>query len=280
VARGQGGRRLVVLLDEFDLLSSQQDAALFRNLRFVIEQVQEVTWIIASSLALYKELQTYESPLFNILKIVDLDRLDAVAAKRLVCDPWTPSAQEGRGRSATLQFLDDAVEAILYETGCLPYFIQLLCSAVVEHVNSVQTNYVTHATVYDVVRKVVQPQSAFYNHLAYLWDMPGSVGKAILLTLLGSADALPSEELYAALDERLLEQGGGFLGNWLLAQYRSSLHSLQVTQAVGWDSANRLTFRIPLFRRLLEGRSQREALWEVTLQEMREQYMREMGNNG
>jgi hypothetical protein len=70
---------LVLLLDEFDVLDLIADKSFYAHLRHIISHVQTVTWIITSALGLYKEVRDYESPLFNVFKIIAVGRLDREA---------------------------------------------------------------------------------------------------------------------------------------------------------------------------------------------------------
>jgi hypothetical protein len=169
--------------------------------------------------------------------------------------------------------MDDAMHVILNETGCHPYFIQLLCSTIVEHSNLTRTNYVLSRTVYEVIEKLLEPRSAAYEHFAYFWDRASGMGKIILLLLLSSAEPLTPDELQNNMQQRLAEQQINLPATWLVVEYHHSLLRLQTVEAVILDSANRPVFGIPLFRRLLVKRSQRENLWESTLQLLQADYL-------
>jgi len=264
--RARPGLRFLFLLDEFDVVDLIVDKAFYGQLRHIITTVPGVTWIIVSALGLYKDVHEYESPLFNVFKIVDLDRLEADPARRLVLDPWQRrgSYPVGVDDTPTLYFTDDSIEAILYETGCYPYFIQLLCSATVEQVNRARTNYVLHATVYTLIEKLIAPGSEAFEHFEYLWVHAGSVGQAILLTLLGSVEPPTQKELRAAVLTQLEERCNRRSSHWATS-YADSLRRLQRVEAVRLETNNRYRFGIPLFRRLLARRSEREELWETMI---------------
>jgi len=258
------GMHFVLLVDEFDVVDTIADKTFYANLRHIISTIQRVTWIITSALGLYKEVRDYESPLFNVFKITDLKRLEREAAKALVCDPWRSQGQ--KSRRAVLQFTDDAVDTILYETGCYPYFIQLLCSAIVDHANSVRTNYVLQSTVSTVIERIIAPHSAAYEHFAYLWDWSNAIDKVILLTLLESVEAPNPQELWQSMSQQLGKRHAEIFLTTLASTYETSLRRLQAVEAIALDSHNRFTFGIPLFQRLLTKRSEREDLLGIALQ--------------
>ncbi len=270
VLKARRGQSVVLLLDEFDVVDLISDREFYAQLRHVISAVQGVTWIIASALGLYREVSDYESPLFNVFKIVDLGPLEREAARRLILDPWEAPDRLAGGEQGRLQFVDDAVDAILDETGCHPYFIQLLCSAVVERANARRTNYVLRRTVYEVIDGITAPRSALYEHFAYLWDRVGGMSKVILLVLLSRVDPPTDKELRQAVHRHLIEAGLHMGARQVDQAYWQSLHRLKVMEAITEDTRERLMFGIPLFRRLLQKRSEREDLWRVAFGQLQE----------
>ena len=250
---------IVLLLDEFDVVDLIAEKAFYAHLRHVISQVQRITWIIASALGLYREVSDYESPLFNVFKIVDLGPLERDAARRLILDPWDVDAPTSSGQ--TLQIVDDAVVAILEETACYPYFIQLLCSEIVSYVNRRQTNYVLRRTVYDVIDSITDPRSPLSEHFAYLWDRVDGLSKLMLLLLLREATPPSEGELLEAVHAWLEEEGLEVQG--LKNAIKHRIQRLNAMEAIQRDRFGRLTFGIPLFQRLLGKRSEQEDLWDV-----------------
>jgi hypothetical protein len=255
-----GGRvRPVVLVDEFDVLDRIADRSFYGALRHVISTVPGVTWIVASAMGLYRAMRDYESPLFNVFKIVTLGRLEPAAARRLVRAPWPPG-------EPGLELTDDAVEAILEETGRYPYFIQLLCSEIVEHANETRASYVQYQTVYQVIeRRIVAQGSAAYEHFAFLWDRAGGVGKLLLVTLLGNPDPMTKDELHQAVLARLGTRGRALAASGP-GQLDDHLERLRVVDAVQELRGAGYAFGIPLFRRLLLERDRHENLQALALE--------------
>ncbi len=274
------GTRLVFLLDEFDVVDTITDKTFYAHLRHTISQVQGATWIIASALGLDRAVSDYESPLFNVFKIINLERLDAAAARRLILDPWQAGAGEGADDQVTLQFTDDAVDAILYETGCYPYFIQLLCSAIVEQINLARTNYVQRGMVYQVIDKIIASRSAAYEHFVFPWDRADGIGKVTLLVLLSQIESPNTHELKHLVWERLHDRGISAAPNVLLALYDEGLRQLQAVDAVALDHHNRYVFAIPLFRRLLLERKNHSDLWTNAFQELQADLRRKEKHDG
>ncbi|MEW5720517.1 MAG: hypothetical protein AB1817_17975, partial [Chloroflexota bacterium] len=215
-----------------------------------------------------RAVSDYESPLFNVFKIINLERLDAEAAHRLILDPWQSCVGEGADDQVTLQFTDDAVDAILYETGCYPYFIQLLCNAIVDHINLTRTNYVQRGAVYQVIDKIIASRSAAYEHFAFLWDRADGIGKVTLLVLLNQIESPNTHELKHLVWQRLHDRAIRAAPNVLSALYDEGLRQLQAVDAVESDNHNRYVFAIPLFRRLLLERKNHIDLWANAFQEL------------
>jgi hypothetical protein len=260
VVRGASGVRPVMIVDEFDVLDQVAETSFFYGpLRSAISSVQGVTWIVASALGLYHEVRAYESPLFNVFKIINLGLLDPDAAKRLVLSPWE---QESAVRDGPpLRFADDAVEAILEEAGRYPYFVQLLCSEIVDHVNRTRTGFVQYRTVLHVIeRHMLTEGSAASEHFAYLWDRAGGVGKLILYALLRHPGAMSRDELREAVRDLLGPDAGDGRATAALDAFDDSMQRLVVVDAVRHSPGGGYAFGIPIFRRLLLKRNEREDL--------------------
>ncbi|WP_203930536.1 ATP-binding protein [Virgisporangium ochraceum] len=264
ILRNARGQRPVVLVDEFDILDRiAEKSEFYAPLRHAISTVQGVTWVVASALGLYKEARDYESPLFNVFKIVPLSVLDPEAARRLILTPWEAVSPRSR-----LRFADDAVETIIEEAGRYPYFIQLLCSEIVDYVNTTHTRYVQFKTVLQVIeRQMMIPGSAAWEHFAYMWDRASGVGKLILLTLLSHPGAMDGAQLKATVRRHVVERAVRGDAD-PLGDYDESLLRLVVVDAVREIPGGGYGFGIPLFRRLLMHRGEREDLEAVADQDL------------
>jgi hypothetical protein len=263
--------RPVLLVDEFDVLDKIAEKSFFYGpLRSAISSVQGVTWIVASALGLYHEVRAYESPLFNVFKIINLGLLDPDAARRLVLSPWEQDRDERDG--SPLRFADDAVEAILEEAGHYPYFVQLLCSEIVDHVNRTRTGYVQYKTVLHVIeRNMLTEGSAASEHFAYLWDRAGGVGKLILLALLRHPGAMSRDELREAIVGLLGRDAPDVptaQARAALEVFDDSMQRLVVVDAVRRAPGGGYSFGIPIFRRLLLRRNEQEDLEQAAHEEL------------
>jgi AAA ATPase domain len=262
-----GGRRPVILLDEFDVLDTMPDKiAFYHALRTFVADVQGVTWFVVSALGLYKEIREYASPLFNIFKIVTMGRMDTEAARKLVTSPWEPG---GSLASASLSILPDAVYAILEEAGNYPYFIQMVCSEVVNFVNTVRSNQVRFSTVQQVVeRRMVLEGGAADLAFDYMWQGASPAGKLLLLTLLHQDTRMAREELKAAARLLLENRGRADLVGRLLGQFDDGLIRLTYMDAVRLVPGKGYKFGVPIFRRLLLRKTERNDLEQEAIEEL------------
>jgi hypothetical protein len=243
-----------------------EKAGFYSALRTVVDDVQGVTWIVVSALGLYKEIRDYASPLFNIFKIVTMGRLDTEAARRLVTSPWETG---GNLANASLSILPDAVYAILEEAGYHPYFIQMLCSKVVDFVNSTRSNQVRFSTVQQVVdRRMVIEGSAADLAFDYMWHSASPTGRLLLLTLLHRDLAMAHDELKSAARRLLEDRGRADLVEVLLTQFDDSLTRLTYMDAVRHVSGAGYAFAVPIFRRLLVRKDERIGLEAATIEEL------------
>jgi hypothetical protein len=262
-----GSRRPVILLDEFDVLDGMADKAAFYNaLRTIVTEVQGVTWIMASALGLYKEIRDYASPLFNIFKIVSMGRMETDAARRLVTSPWEPG---GSLASAGLKILPDATYTIVEEAGYYPYFIQMLCSEVVDYVNSARSNQVRFSTVQQVVdRQMMNEGGAADLTFSHMWEGASPTGKLLLLTLLQRDLAMADNELKAEACRLLGNRGRVDLVPRFLAQFDDSLTLLIYIAAIRHVPGAGYAFGIPIFRRLLVRKEERIDLEAAAIGEL------------
>ena len=267
VVRAAGGRRPVILVDEFDILDTMQDKVGFYGLlRTAVASIQKVTWIVASAMGLYKELRDYASPLFNIFKITPMGRIDTEAARQLVLSPWETG---GSHQDASLNIVGDAVETIIDEAGNYPYFIQLLCSSTIDYVNAMHSNRVSFATVQHVIEKqLMLKQGAANLYFDFMWEGSGPSGRLLMLTLLYSHSSMNAEELKNAALRILDRRDRSALAGCLLANFDDSLRRLTYMDALRNTSGSGYTFSIPIFRRLLVRRSEGEDLEGAVIDEL------------
>ncbi len=263
------GMRAVVLLDEYDEVYHPQGRGLDTALRYIIQEEQRLTWVIASTLALYKEGKSYGSPWFNIFNIIELGCLSREAAQKLVEVP-------SRGQDVGWQ--SDAIVALLDETGRHPAFLQLFCSRVMAYLNRERENYVLPNTIATLADEIVEERETLHSHFEFYWaDTPG-VGQLILLAA-DAGDHLPTRlelqrQVYAWLLARFgrrpmteVLDGRPERVPWREREFADGMTWVEkVVNAISFDRAARTcSFTVPLFRRWLQRRGRYEDLQEAAL---------------
>jgi outer membrane protein assembly factor BamB len=176
VAEALGGRVLLLLFDEFEELemrvqSGELPPTIFPYLRHLMQHSQNVAFIFAGTHRLEELTADYWSILFNIALYKRMGFLDAEAARRLIMEPV-----EGYG----LLYDDLAIDKMLRVTAGHPYFLQLLCHALVNLHNRERLNYITIQDVNHTLAEIVELGEA---HLAFLWAESAKKERAVLMAL-------------------------------------------------------------------------------------------------
>ncbi len=264
----RSGERVVVLLDEYDEIYRPESGEFDLNLREFVSAEQRLSWIIASTQALYQAVKSVSSPWFNIFTIIELERLQQEAATDLVL---TPSKNE------SVIWRSDAVLSILEETGRHPAFTQLFCGKVIEYLNKSRTNYVLRDTIETIAAQIIDEQETAHSHFEFYWSDTSGLGQLILLILDESDLPLKREEIRSHLVDRLsrtvgerlhrsLLDSSGMLSEWGAEAFKQSIDWVdKITDALSPDRQHRYMFSVPLFRRWLSHRRQHEDLWAEAL---------------
>jgi hypothetical protein len=262
------GQRIAILLDEYDEVYRPQGRDLDTALRVVVSAEQRLTWVIASTLGLYKESKSVGSPWFNIFLIVELERLTRSAAEELVSAP---------SREEQVFWRSDAVLSLLQETGRHPAFIQLFCSRLITWLNRERTNYILNETIAAIASQIVAEQETAHSHFEFYWSDTGGVGKLILLLVDESPAPLKRTEIRRRVHARLAAAFGqrpdqrvvdpaGSLVEWRDVQFKDGMEWVEkITNAISPDEQRRYRFTIPLFHRWLRRHRRREDLEKEAL---------------
>jgi len=176
VAEALGERVLLLLFDEFEELeirvrSGELPPTVFPYLRHLMQHSQNVAFIFAGTHRLEELTADYWSILFNIALYKRVGFLDTEAARQLIVEPV-----QGYG----LLYDDLAIDKMLRVTAGHPYFLQLLCHAMVNLHNREQLNYITIQDVNHTLEEIIGLGEA---HLAFLWSESTKEERAVLMAL-------------------------------------------------------------------------------------------------
>jgi hypothetical protein len=244
--------RVVVLLDEYDEIYQPGSGGLDRQLREFVSAEQRLTWIIASTQALYQEVKTFSSPWFNVFAILELAHLSEDAAITLVEIP---------SRKEQVYWRSDAVLALLEETGCHPYFTQLFCSKMIVQLNEQQTNYVLHEMVLRIAERIVDEQDTAHSHFEFYWLDTRGVGRLILLILDDENVPLKRDEIrrrvhallqgaFGELPRQRIRDSSENLIEWREFEFKNGIDWIEkIVNAISPDEGRRYNFTVPPFHR-------------------------------
>jgi len=176
VAEALDERVLLLLFDEFEELemrvqSGELPPTIFPYLRHLMQHSQNVAFIFAGTHRLEELTADYWSILFNIALYKRMGFLDVEAAQRLIVEPV---------QNYGLLYDDLAIDKMLRVTAGHPYFLQLLCHALVNLHNRERLNYITIQDVNHTLEEIVELGEA---HLAFLWRESTKKERAVLMAL-------------------------------------------------------------------------------------------------
>jgi AAA+ ATPase superfamily predicted ATPase len=176
VVQALDGRVLLLLFDEFEELEmrvrgGELSPTFFTYLRHLMQHSRNLAFLFAGTHRLEDLTADYWSILFNMALYRRVGTLDAGAARRLIIEPV-----QGYG----LVYDELAVDKMLRVTGGHPYFLQLLCYALVNLHNRERRNYLT---IEDVNRTLAEIVGLGEAHLAFLWGESSPQEQAVLLAL-------------------------------------------------------------------------------------------------
>ena len=194
-----GDRSLLLAIDEFEVLErrvreGKLDHTIFPYLRSLMQAQDRIAFIFVGAHRLEELTSEYWSVLFNIVKMRRVSFLDRESAVRLITEPV---------RQYGVVYDDLALEEVLRLTAGHPYFLQLVCDALMEHCNDLRRNYVTIQDVRDVGEEITGQGRA---HLLFVWGESSWEEQAVLAALanlLRSQQRVTVGDIVGCLAERV-----------------------------------------------------------------------------
>jgi hypothetical protein len=242
VARLLDGRVMVLLFDEFEELemrvrNGELSPSIFSYLRHLMQHGHNLAFLFAGTHRLDDLTADYWSILFNIALYRRVGTLDKAAARRLVVEPV---------QDYGLVYDDLAVDKMLRVTGRHPYFLQLLCYALVNLHNRERRNYLNIEDVNFTLAEVVGLGEA---QLALLWSESTRQEQAVLLVLARLLST--GEPGTQATIAGLLEEFGLRMSRAEIAEAISRMVRREILQRAEQE-AGRYEFTVDLMRLWLE----------------------------
>jgi hypothetical protein len=232
------GRQLLLIFDEFELIEgkitdNKLDPEVLGYFRSLIQHRDGLVFIFAGTHRLEEMSHDYWSILFNIAvyrRVSFLERAEAVDLIRLPV-------------KGALDVDDLAVEKVIAVTNGHPYFIQLICWALVNRCNGAERNYATLNDVNDAIDEILTTGEA---HFAYIWQQATDDER---LALAGLAHTLKPGKLWARPAEvaEMLEANGEPVEQSTLIDVLDGLAAQETLESAA-DGALRYRFRIDVLK--------------------------------
>ncbi|MFW9917814.1 MAG: GAF domain-containing protein, partial [Candidatus Thorarchaeota archaeon] len=169
------GRRAVVMFDEFEVIEERiakgkLEANVLQYLRSLIQHSTRLAFIFTGAHQLEELNEDYWSAFFNVALHKRVSFLQPEEAARLIREPVADA----------LDIDEQAVQEIIRLTNAHPYFVQVICWALVNHCNASKRN---RATVDDVKTVVQETLVASEAHFAYIWRQAQEIERIVLFGL-------------------------------------------------------------------------------------------------
>jgi hypothetical protein len=251
-------KRGLVLLDEYDEIYRPLLKELPANLRSVVIQEQHLTWVVTSTLMIYKEAQSYGSPWFNALQHLKLGPLNEVDAERLIDEP---------SREVGVHWQSDAMVLLRRETGRHPFYIQLFCSHVIQHLMERNSDYVVPGLLADLMEEVIDERHVMHEHFHQYWTDPDTpvLGRLIVLAVDAADSPLLREEIRDQVWKWVKARTNASTPTGMLNPVFLAWFDKEFVKGMDWmvdvigvlgrdDTRKTYSFSVPLFRRWLQRR--------------------------
>jgi hypothetical protein len=225
---GLDRRRVLVMFDEFELIEDKiaegkLAADLLGYFRSLMQHRGQLAFIFTGTHRLEEMTHDYWSIFFNIALYRRVSFLDRSEAARLIREPV----------AGVLDIDELAVEKIIDLTDGHPYFVQLICWALVNHCNAQQRNYATINDVNAVIQEILMTGEA---HFAYIWQQASGDER---LVLAGLAQTLQPGKIWARpaeILETLSAGGAGHIQRATLIEVLDQLEAQGVLEIAGEGS--------------------------------------------
>ncbi len=183
--RAPGDTRILLILDEFELLQDQVDKKIWPEevlhvIRGIIQHRKRIIVMFCGTYRLHRLKSDQWGILFGIAHTIKMDALTKTDAEQLI-------------RLCNIDISTGAIERILAFTGSHPYYLQIVCSTMINHLNNVKRLNVIDADLTVIFRKCMEGD--LENALDYIWS--GVLGEnatgRLLLSLIASLHPEPGQ---------------------------------------------------------------------------------------
>ncbi|HEU5375787.1 MAG TPA: ATP-binding protein [Ktedonobacteraceae bacterium] len=246
-------RKLILLLDEFEVLEDQMNRGklqpeIFEYLRSLMQRREYMHFLLSGTNHIEKLTREYWSVFFNIAAHYLLpSHITQAGAEALITEPVQGS----------LEYDPLAVAEIRRLTADQPYLIHLVCRSLVDHCNRQQKNYATLNDVNEVLSEVMEIGKI---HFHWLWERIDPFAQILLLIIAGGSRDEARQFSFTEIIEIYQQQGIACSRDKLIDSLKQLLEKNVIEMDEGanqedvFDDA-RYRVSIGLFRQWLRHRS-------------------------
>jgi len=165
-------KKILLCLDEFeslnDLIINTNDHTPLKFFRHIMQHRQQWVLLFSGANSLTDLLKYWSNYLINT-QTVTVSYLDKENARKLITQPVNDFPKD--------TYTPEAVDAIIHWTHCQPYFIQLLCLTLINHINQAKRKIVELEDVTTAIPEALKTGSQYFTEL---WNDNENQHEAIL----------------------------------------------------------------------------------------------------
>jgi ligand-binding sensor domain-containing protein len=245
-----GDRRLLILMDEYELLENKVEEGklskeIFTFMASLIDNHDRLSFVFTGSRKLEERDRRYWREMLRRSMFRKVSFLSERDTRRLITDPVKDRLVYGRG-----------VEAAIYRlTAGQPFYTQYICQAIVDHLNEWKRNYVLRADLKQVIDEIIDnplPQ------MIYVWEGFSDDEKLVMSLLAEVLDDQDAAATSAQIARAIAREGYPVkLSENTIRLTLEELFRIDVLKKIG-DEA--FCFRIDLLRRWIK---YSHSIWRV-----------------
>lgn len=243
VEHATDGQKLILMIDEFEKIQDEikhgrLDIDLYDNFRHLIQHREDIGFILSGTMRMVDIVKDYTSPFFGSSLMRRISFLKEDEAVALIRKPIEKH----------ISYDDQSVERILALTGGHPYFVQLTCQTLVNHLTYLKRNVVNLEDVDYVLEDIL---SAGEGQFIFEWTSDTSAINRLMLSWLASRIESAGEEYPIAEAEKAFDH---------VLKHPTLVDATTVLDAFDRLAENeivnvrqgRVSFRVDLYRRWIE----------------------------
>jgi type I restriction enzyme M protein len=235
ILKAAAPRRLLLLLDEFDILQVGIDAGMTspmvpQNLRYLLHTYPDFSLVITGSHRLRRLREEYWSALFGLGYSIQIGAIALEAARLLVTRPV-----EGR-----LIYAHEATDRVVELAARQPFLIQSLCNRIFDLAAETGERVITVA----IVNMAATEMASNNEHFATLWDYAATERRRLVMWLVAKHTGGTDPVTYRFLETQLDALGVEIPRSERLTDDLDTLRELELIEIGAGDTYHIV---VPLF---------------------------------